>query len=471
MTTDDKWYILYSETYDRRGILVTTGRYFHLLQDGAYAYHLDLGVAAMEGEPWCMTQIAHNRVMLTSNKFAPRILQLNQDADSSATTDVSLAGLIAPVKPPEIESQDEDDSQEVKSWRMQAVNSKGVLDPGDYRVLVRGVNHEDALESEFVPVYDDSDADNRDITAIQDDAISVYMEDAAATGGEYDSYAPPLHERMTHIQVWRTLADGATYYLESEIELARLNHNEDTSSTPGIVDVVPGLDPEGYPIRLSDSEALGLTPITAADLAAGGLPPICKQAVSLQGVTLCFGKADDPNQTATAYSRFLHLLSGDDQGDAFTLTGAFTNYVYADGDLLEVVYPVARRRITPIDGKTSANEISLDAANDGSNPGTHAVIKRPYTIEYPTIDSDEDCWYSRTDKFAPESFPTRTLRISDIGDTFMYAINVQNYVAVIMRNGVHLLYLSGSTLTKDTIANYGEGTPWENSVVTLGNKN
>jgi hypothetical protein len=99
----------------------------------------------------------------------------------------------------------------------------------------------------------------------------------------------------------------------------------------------------------------------------------------------------------------------------------------------------------------------------------HFAILRPYTWVWPFISSDEEVWYSRTDVFAPESFSSRLLLLSRRGDIFRRAVLAGNYAVVVMDQSVHLLFLNGTTVLKDTIGDVGIGTPWEDSVAVLDN--
>jgi hypothetical protein len=96
-------------------------------------------------------------------------------------------------------------------------------------------------------------------------------------------------------------------------------------------------------------------------------------------------------------------------------------------------------------------------------------ILRPFRWPWSFIGSDEEVWYSRTDAFAPESFSSRLLVLSRNGDIFRRAVRAGNYAVVVMDQGVHLVFVNGINVLKDTIGDVGIGTPWEDSVAVLDN--
>jgi len=495
LTTDwvaasfDKISIVYPSTFDKRGIWVTNGRKFWLLQGAAWQQYLDLGSDDYLGETWRVARIAVGLVMFTNPHYPARIVHLSDGATTDATGNAALAGLITPTKPEPIETAGDDDGNENKSWNItvgKAGAAGGELenaDAGDsYRVMVRAVNLEDSAESKFVPAYGTVQIDERDIATYDaagtdDGYLSVHQRlnnDALA--------APPLHERWTHIEVWRTTNNGANYYLERRIEIARLaNESDDAAILNTLVEETPA---NQYTCVLSDTALAGQTQMTAADLLAGHPPPICQEAVSLGGVTICMGKADSDAEDVIAYSRNFYAegsegFTYDHHGNAAgerCLDGLalarYAGYEYTAGDQLVITANATddnENGTYDIGSRPNTNDLLLTTHPTKDLAGVSAYIRRPYTIEWPKIESDEQVHYSRTDKFAPESFPARTFSLSRQGDTFRRLVRVGNYAAVIMTKAVHLLYLSGTSLLWDTVGSDGDGTPWADSVVVLRN--
>jgi hypothetical protein len=175
-------------------------------------------------------------------------------------------------------------------------------------------------------------------------------------------------------------------------------------------------------------------------------------------------------------------------------TGFYTNYTHEKGDQLVVVgsggsgtagqtFPLGVYDILegPLGENPGAVDISLlldwnqvpklplfTGANSLIGK-IHTYVRRKGTISWPTIGSDEEVWYSRTDKFNPEGFPPRVLQLSRVGDTFRRAVIIGTTVVVVMDQGVHLLYKDGVDIKTETVSQFGSGTPWPESVITIGN--
>ena len=482
-----------------RGILMTNGRKFWLLQGGVLKLMMDLNDDDLLGQTWRHTRIARNRIMLVNKKYPPRVLHLDAKelTEGEVSGEETLAGCITPIKPREIENPNPD-LNTVASWLGKGFNNViGGLTPSrNYKVKIRGVNLDDALESEFVQVLaaqndsiptDQSATKENILLASGDESITVFMSTESDTGG----FSPPLDPRITHIEVWRSTAallvgDDApdVYFLESRMEIATLIANE-TQGTQNHVLFETSPRAESQPVQIADTIITNFTPLTSEDLLAGGLPPICQDVVSLEGVTFCFGKADttvvEPVINATDY-----LTVDSDHTIASSKTrinGAseFTNYVFVAGDKFRILHGGrdANGNTVPlgdflIEGKIDANNIDLTtqiSTVTTVGDSLKGQIIRPFTIKWTKILSDEEMWYSRTDKFNPESFPVRVKTLSRTGDIFRRAVKVSKFIIAIMDRGVHLIRinpLAVGGVTIDTIADSGEGTPWPDSVVVVG---
>ena len=491
----DKFSIVYTQERDLRGVWVTNGRKFWLVQNGAYTLYLDLDDDEYLGLEWEFANIKNNLLMLTNPTVPPRVIHLDETGVTEGRDGHSLAGTVAPRKSLSHESNGTNDGDEQKTWwgAESAPADGGLIPPAEYRGLVRAVNYDDDGESSFVPVFDYADKDDQtiEVTAGKT-AIRVYENDhTVAAVGLHGVQALLVQDRWTHLEFWRTQNRGDDYYFERAVELARTYpHERRVSGTDigplAMVEQLPDVASQTI-FYYSDATLTNNPQATDNDLDAGGVPPICQQAISLQGVTICAGKADaDATAAATldlkAYGVCADTLTASyyDHGGPYHVVGyqpnvgaaaAFTGYVYADGDLFEITRSE--------EGVTGVYEIASGAVGTltlkaTSNPGqslTNVIgfIRRPHTIDWPTIDTDEEIWYSRTDKSAPESFPTRVIELSTTGDTFRRMVRVGNYIAVLMDSGVHLLYFVGGTLSHEAVATSGEGTPWKRSVVVVGN--
>lgn len=499
----DKFSITYQATQDKRGIWVTDGQTIYLLSQGTYVKYLkDTGWSS--GADWYPTRIASNLVMFCHEEQAPRIVRLDAVATTETTvTTASLAGMLEPRRPLSSESQTEGDSAVNKSWGAQKDTAGGgdLVNGGVYRVRVRAVNLNDNAESRFVDAWDHTDLDNLAISAPGTNGhIDIHSHKHfgdCEDGSTERRVDPPLfHERWTHIEIWRTVDAGTTYWLERRIEVTTLfNEYEDSGSPLGPFDVLLGAK-YTYPLLAEDSDfnqttctlsdaalvAAG-TQASSADLAYGYAPPICQQAASLAGVTFCFGKAsaDAVDPTAYAYGNAgwdIGYVHADKEVGPYERwewdTGDFW-YQFEAGDILNVTYAdgngvIGDYLIVSKDDVTGT--LTLDTSIGSTVTTIHGSIKRGYSIPWQRIEDDETFWYSRTDTFAPESFsPLFTKTLSSTGDTFRRAVNVGNYVCVLMKQGVHLIYMGGLlgiTPVVDTISAVGFGTPWKNSVAVYG---
>lgn len=478
---DLKFSVVYRVKSTKRGIWVTNGRKFWLLSGGTWTLYLDLGYTYIDTQ-WHVCRIAAHIVMFVSDKYPARIVKLsNEEAahDTATTGDIDypdyfharLAGLLTPKKPVELETAGNNDLNLNKTWRGAKTASAGDLGTGTYRIMVRAVNVDDGAESEMVPVYDNGDLDDRDI-ANDGKTIAIW-----STTRDANQYWPgPYHSRWTHLEVWRTECDGSAYYLERRIELPGQFNEYDGAAHWTLVDDATAA------CQLSDTALAGNTQATANDLLAGKPPPMCKRALSLLGVTICFGAASESKSAVVTYGvDFERHAAGMSYTHATRLlsqAGEFTNY--QDDGLNYYVITSSTEGITgvyQIQSRPDANTLQLSVGPGENLTNVTGYIMRQYIIyDWPFIESDEDVWYSRTDKHAPESFQivnsdgtSRILRVSSIGDTFRNAVKVGNYACMIMSGGVHLLYFDSGVLIADTVITSGGGTPWENSVIVYDN--
>ena len=625
-----------------RGVLVTNGRKFWLLRSGQYDLMMDLGSNDYLGTTWKSAWIASNRFLLVSPKFAPRVLHLTKEVLSLGETDGQeiIAGMLPPSKPPNIEDVSLTENRVnpelerviAPSWLGLLKAGEGNLVSGsDYYVLVRAVNVFDRIASHFVqvvkqlasPVISPTDYDSPGtwstslipsstvtFAGVNTGGIAIHeaLNNSQRANKEYPYFPPIMHDRMTHIEVWRSGPDALTYYLESIIDIVDfeegnelVNRNLDYPSIQYFAWVAAyNLSLSGlkigittWPVTMSAETLAALLPLTDVERISGGLPPMCRDVVSLDGVTLCFGRADALRTNPTFYAKSFFIRGAEylERGDGdFELwaPNLFERYAFQDGDqivitfggmagsnndnldegtsvplgvydvvsrtddhtivcegapLSHAVYPtndVHLRVVTVTDeansiltkktgapvfvsslvGKTivflgtdkskersvavtaviqefidvtqvrltgnynalvdyeeyfQVYDADLTMSNENREQGVSFHLRRPITWRWTHIESDEDVWFSRMDLFAPESFPPRVLQLSKMGDTFRKAVNIGNYVAVIMDQGVHLLFkgldvFQRVVLLKDTIADVGEGTPWKDSVIKVSNR-
>lgn len=486
--------VLFAGDRDRRGILITNGRKFWIQKSGVLTLLMDLGSDIYLGAVWRAARIATNRLLLVTAKYAPRVLHLDRDSTTPTfpAGDETLAGCIPPRKPVGVELWTEKagilDKYVNPSWLMKAVGSGGSMTVGEIKALVRGVNLEDNLTSAFVPVLraQDFNIPTQGFTAdgdwilpvVASDSVGVFAGINSDDNAAKPNFSPIIHGRITHIEIWRTPAgEPGNYYLEARAALYDPERVRNTAS--GTIRGLFDPEPTNKPITLADGDLLRLPILTNPEFDAGGLPPICRDAVSLSGVTLCFGKAASDKVDPTVYAKNFFGITGgyNPSTGRFTQTGSFFNlYFFYEGDEIVVVNGGAvngssmSTGVYEIKSRVDANNVELDKnlTPAGVSPADiHFYLRRPYVWPWPFVASDEDVWYSRTDLFAPEGFPPRIRTLSKTGDTFRRVVVTGKYAVVVMDQAVHLLWIDGVNLLKDTLATKGVGTPWPDSVVVF----
>jgi hypothetical protein len=219
----------------------------------------------------------------------------------------------------------------------------------EMRVYVRGINQEDSLASDFVPVAEcvdtaanisdnlppfESDNTNENIEVSADIAGTPAYSVFTGNFGErvtglipYTPTPPPWHSRIREIEVWRTQsATSSSFYREATIQIPNPEWGEpirsgstEASKMRMTVAPYPGVHNVYLPIRLSDDNVSGLGsninlisdggPLNNVEFSSGGLPPVCKDVVSLRGITICLGKADKSPERPVIYSRDYHVLT------------------------------------------------------------------------------------------------------------------------------------------------------------------
>lgn len=481
--------VTYRKEHDKRGVIASDGRNVWLAQNGAFAKYLDMG-SGVTGI-WKPCQISDQLMLLSNPKYPSRILRLEDGVITTTSGNESLAGLIPPCKPINVETQGDDDANTNKSWVASADTTGGLMDTASsYRVMVRAVNLVDGAESIFVPVYDAADNDDQDI-AIGGSGdtgqlrvwTNKYLGSLVPTSAATPVCEPsPYHSRWSHIEIWRTTNAGALYYLERRVEIDAMPNEGETTSTDLTAPLLAVTANGTQTCEASDAVLPGMGPtMTVTDLVSGWPPPICQQAVSLAGITICGGAADESPVMPTAYMYgnvvidATYTTGTQKVGNEEVLKWLASHYYYklmdgdefvctqADGNGVVGVYSIASQDV-------SNGAILLDSDIGSTCTTVNGYIRRAITLsDWPVIDDDETIWYSRTDANAPESFSySRTLTLSRTGDTFRAMVNVSQYVLVVMAEAVHLIYLSGSSLAVRTVASTGRGTPWADSVVAYG---
>lgn len=511
-----KVHFIVNKKRNLQGTIVSNGRKFWLQKSGVYTEIMDLGNDMFKGAVWRGTRIANNRLLLVTPGFAPRVYHLSKD--TPVTSDETLAGMIAPRQPNETATSED---LENISWLTHVLptgenTGPGSLTEGNIQVLVRLINLVDEVGSDFVvaPISDDTKLDptspadpdglvsggtDEDGPAGDKLSVAVGTNDSASVIAQINAgfnKFPPIHNRSTYLEVWRTLSGASrTYFLEKRILVGEKDFN---TTFPNVFRIPVGslFNPRptagtagrsNAPITFKNEDLLRLPVLTRNDRLAVLNPPICKDVVSIGGVTFCFGRANDTVTEPTIKVKGFYTLGAsyaDDTGQLGVGISMLDNYTWVVGDEFVVTRSHAstaqgflENGAYPIASKQDNSNLVLASGLVGGDLGSIGVpwqilgyIQRDITIPWTKIKDDEEVWFSRTDRFAPENFLPRILELSRIGDIFRRATKVGRYIVIIMDQGVHLLFNIQGTILKDTVSDTGKGTPWADSVVQIGNQ-
>ena len=466
--------INYSSVETMRGIFCTDGRRFWLFSQGSYTELIDLGSDDYLGDDWDMTKIADDRVLFVSPKHAARVIRAGFAPASTAATDETLAGCLPIERPIAIDLANitEDYANDFTGF-----TSGGEMSDGKFKALLRTISIDEQLESILIPVYDTSASPVTDYIELSgtNGNGSVSIETDQTMNASLTP--PPQHQRWTNYQVWRTTNNTSDYYLEQEIL-----HVGPLSGWTGSARQ-PLLSTTSKELSLPDDTVGGLSTLVANDFRYGFPPPMCRKVITLKGVTICAGAADDTVvlPVADAYAGYADTWDYTDATKTFTLAGADLSsipYTFEAGDKFEVLEGSGSNitaGVYTIDSFSAAPDevtVTTSAGSDEASRVIRAVVRRPVTLTWwPKIVSDENIWYSRTDTLSPESFRISPLQISRAGDRFRDMVQVGDNILVVMQNAVHLLFFGADgDLSSEAISNIGHGTPWDRSVAAIGNK-
>lgn len=492
-----KFHILYEAKFETDGIWLTNGRRFWLATGSDVVEWLDLGDDGHLGRVWRMATIRDGVFLFTSEGTYPRIIHMGYGPKPADATR-SIAGCLPLHWNPNVNNETVS-GNDVRPITMQLLANLGtdITISKKYRIKLRPINLEEHLQGAMYDVPSDAD-------------VNVFtLTPANATDGfllkSYDHHlrtttkcAPLRHGRWSHIEVWRTIGDGANYFRESLINVEALR-NELQTASPELWKLISGSTTLYIATdNLSDVLLQGFPMLSIDDVQFGLPPPICKEAVNVSGITYCAGAGVKASRTVQIPLAICTVQSGTTAiNDPATGQTRFTpnatnkefdDYAWKEGDVLVVFdggwdstngqsLPVGRYHIVAKTADTTDSVYVDDAPiTVGAVTGVRAYIETLVEYEWPVVASDEEVWHSRLSDYAPESFSRiAVVQLSRKGDIFRRLVAVSNYACVVMDGGVHLLQPGSGpdgslTILKDTVAHEGAGTPWPNSVLVVGNR-
>lgn len=422
--------------HDKRGIWVSNGQKFWLLQGGVYILYLDLGDDSQtKGLTWRGTQISPWVFMFTNPAHPPRVISL-EAPPNPGTGEIELSRSLAGMLPPDTAFVNErggiifkalreggsgqPTADETFSSSLTGIDTRSTPESGGakYRVRVRVVDDRTGAASTFVDAY--KSIENREVD-FDEDAISTgdkffIFVDQNSNQTEDEPYSPLKTARATHIEFWRTRSDGVVFFLELRKALAWptsgdmwTRYNATTNPDSGR-DYSTSIE-EGFnahfagrnaALGMSDTELLtavrkdGSQPLQLNDTLGriGGLPPVCVDIASVDGATIAGGEGD------------------------------------------KLVIRVQKK-----------------------------------VIEWPRVQSGQIIQYSELNTLIPvtESFhPLDFRRLSRSTDTFQRFAIASDVIVAVMRRGAHRIERVGPFLSVRQLAASGVGTPWPDTVLSVG---
>jgi hypothetical protein len=451
--------IYYRQFQDKRGIWLSNGQQFWLLQGEKYIRYMDLGAdSGTLGVEWRGAQISPSVFMFVSPGQPSRVIRLGDEPmadDGSTFTEVEnsehLAGMLAPDNEFSIE-------RPALHFYARYVDSGGftpngdlsssltgitLLDPGTanpFRLKMRVVDETTGAASAFVDCYtyflagitsfqDHHEESTYRIFEEADRAVCFMAEGLYDTGGITDFANQPLSleraqrfvpfktGRATRVEFWRSTNGGVYFYRELVLQLSWPHKHFLFDALTGLPVWDEGEFDKSLSTRLDlnseyfsgDHAVLGMSDdelqqqprLTSALKDSGGLPPMCSEVISTQAMTVCGGTEGSP--------------------EFVTMQG-----------------------------------------------------KR---IQFPQLHSNEEIVHSeiREGLDYTESFFWGTFerlpdvrRLSRNGDTLQRLVHAGDIILAVMRNGVHRIERIGDDVVNKQIASTGAGTPWKNTVLSIG---
>lgn len=440
--------------HDKRGIWVSNGQKFWLLQGGTYTLYIDIGDdSGTKGLVWRGTQISPWVFMFTNPKHPPRVISL-EGPPNPGTTDAELSRTLSGLLPPDnglFGSEKEPGGLAMRDF-FDGFENPGSLDPitankffsssmtgitiptsagpaeapnsSTFRIVARVIDERTGAASAFVDVYTrfDSRVDSildlfyrGDATQFQAFLAVDYVQRTNQVNSV--PYLPLKSARATKIEFWRTRSDGVVYFHELDKQLIwpetgdlSLPFNtEDHDYSTKLSDMARAFEGDNAALGMSDSELLAQNQLFSAILKTGGLPPVCVEIASIDGATIAGG-----------------------EGDRVTIT----------------------------------------------------IQKK--TLQWPRVESGQIIRHSALDAFVPmpESFFSGDVRrLSRSTDTFQRFVVAGDVIVAVMRRGAHRIQRATVIVTGPDdnefvvkglsirqLADSGVGTPWPDTVLSVGTR-
>lgn len=334
--------IVWQEYFDKRGIWVSNGRKFWLLQRGVYTEYLDLGESAGAlGVEWRGAQISPNVFMFVHPKLPPRIIPLEAEPRTGPVNEVDATKYLGGVLAPELGQRDYPPAQFYAIVPGSTVLANASLSSGgatkridagsggvdaQYRLRLRVIDERTGAVSRFVDAsalgFTLRSADQVvQISSANTNMVLYVAAHLAAYGptvgngfildhytGEGQFRIPFKTARGTHVEFWRTTKGGINFFRELRKGLAfgasrffdrtrafRPNdkYTDPTFSTK--LTEVSGFTQSGdhAVLNLPDFELQRKQLMGGVDERLGGLPPMCLDVINVLGCTLAGGANDE----------------------------------------------------------------------------------------------------------------------------------------------------------------------------------
>lgn len=341
--------ITYRQFFDKRGIWVSDGQSFWLLHNGLYTKYLDLGAdSGTLGTEWRGTQISPTLFMFVADNQLPRVIRLDTLPAAEATTHAVIPGAEPPARGGVTEVGDTEHLAGILPPSTSIFQERNAIDFFDfilpfgglvidnemsssttgitmanpsrdalYRLKVRVVDGATGAASAFVNCFTKGGtlgvATTRPVdhrfperlflrypSPLTDNLLVVLAVPPTAIDAP-EAHKPLKTGRATHIEFWRTTSVGIDFFRELRKRITWPPTSFDTAEEiPNYSTMVErGADPDNVAddvwgvLGMSDAELLSMPLLTVEQARTGGLPPACRDVISIQAMTVCGGSGTE----------------------------------------------------------------------------------------------------------------------------------------------------------------------------------
>lgn len=464
---------------NHRGIIVTDGREFRLLQGGKYKSTPLLVVdEAQKGDIWRMVRISNSRMLLVSENNIPRVITLEGEQPTQLLC-----------------------AHDNCTYAL----ATGVL---SHAYAFSTAIHDEAVDQDHL-VARVSESAAKDFSAVVIDRVNVQQVTVETESAGISNASNDATVQIEHMGRGMSRYAGPPPIITSVTDDAGPNEaifiENANPSEPNVPR--PNIGKHAVLIGLLDLETNAKSPLfyagTGSTNVNGGREHIMDEPTNQRRINLKFRRGmfmvPHRSQLIQVYRK---LANGSDyflekEFPAICIGSAsFGEYTEDAGDTLDSFRVVLSMsddslRNQPILGLNDKVRGVPPAGRDIavlSDTGTVLIagktnldrFKDPiwgdgrYKYNWPKVNSDNVVHFSRTDVLDPENFPPtirNQIQLSKISDKFQRFVQAGEDVLAVMSEGVYRLTSGGSLgVSRRVVGETGIGTPWPDSVISVRQK-